>query len=503
MKDLFQQAVECEPAKRADFLRQVCAGDEPLRQELESLVANYTTRDSFLERPAYESAAQFFESQTADAEIGAIHGPYVVKQKIGEGGMGVVYLAQDTRLDRPVALKALAPQNTRDAQYRERLRREAKAAARLAHPGIATVYALEEFDEQLYIVSEYVPGETLQQRLRRGSLPVAELMDVAVQIARALTAAHEAGIVHRDLKPENIVATADGAVKILDFGLARSHGLAKEGPLSTPRLTAAGAFVGTPAYASPEQLLGADVDFRSDIFSFGVMLYELASGTHPFIAVDPVSTVARILEGEPALLSSVRAGLPLEFERIVKTCLRKERAQRYASTRALLSDLERLVSPAGSGAGNALVFRQPAASVSALWWWQFHQAFAAFGYYGMVYPLWRVKQWIPDPWDALFFFPALAAIGVAANLRFHLWFTSRFYPDQLAHQRRSVTAWVRTADALFVVLLLTGAAVIQRSHGPVAMLLVGVAVLSLVGFILIEPTTTRAAFEREGKGAEG
>ncbi len=219
-----------------------------------------------------------------------------VGSEIGRGGMGVVYLARDMRLDRPVAIKMLAPNYTRDAQQRERLKREARAAARLSHPSIATVYALEEFDDSVFIVSEYIQGPTLCQIMSKGRLPFDQVLDIAIQIARGLVAAHEEGIVHRDLKPENVVRTESGIVKILDFGLARVE--PKEGVAASPRLTQSGVFLGTPAYASPEQLHGSGVDRNTDIFSFGIMLYEMASGIHPFKAADSMSVMARILEAE-------------------------------------------------------------------------------------------------------------------------------------------------------------------------------------------------------------
>ncbi len=218
-------------------------------------------------------------------------GPYRIDREIGRGGMGVVYLAEDTRLHRSVALKALAPALLVDAKQKERLRREARAAASLSHPSIATVYALEEFEGDLYVVSEYVRGGNLRAYLEKGPLPLATLLEVAVQTAEGLAAAHEKGVIHRDLKPENIVRYEQGNVKILDFWIAL---LSTPDP-GTQRLTEVGTLIGTPAYMAPEQLEGESVDFRSDIFAFGILLYELACGSNPFESQTAISTIARIL----------------------------------------------------------------------------------------------------------------------------------------------------------------------------------------------------------------
>src|SRR5690606_10401336 len=201
--------------------------------------------------------------------------PYRIVRDIGRGGMGIVYLAEDTRLGRRVALKALPPDVAANPELRQRLRREARAAATISHPTIATVYALEEIDDHLFIVSEYVDGETVRHALARGPMAPARALGVVIQTARALGAAHDAGVVHRDLKPENVLLTAAGDIKVVDFGIAHLEGS------DATRLTRAGAMLGTPAYMAPEQLLGHDVDGRADIYAFGVLLNELLTGRHP------------------------------------------------------------------------------------------------------------------------------------------------------------------------------------------------------------------------------
>jgi eukaryotic-like serine/threonine-protein kinase len=486
LKDLFEAAYEKSPAERADFLDNSCSGDPSLKKEVEDLLAGYSL-GSFLEKPAHEAVPELFDAEAGETLTGTQLGPYEVGSEIGRGGMGIVYLARDMRLDRPVAMKMLAPQYTGDAQQRERLKREARAAARLSHPSIATVYALEEFDDSVCIVSEYIQGPTLWQIMSKGRLPFDQVLDIAIQIARGLVAAHEEGIVHRDLKPENVIRTESGIVKILDFGLARIE--SKEGIAAHPRLTQSGVFLGTPAYASPEQLLGSEVDRNTDIFSFGIILYEMASGKHPFKAADSMSVIARILEAEVPDISQTNPSVPGEFTRIVLRCLKKKPSERYASTRDLLAEMESLLI--------APVEQTAVSSGNPFWWWQFHQACAGFGYYAMLYPLWRVKQWLGGVEGSLLFFPALIAVGIAANLRLHLWFTSRYYVSELAEQRRSVAPWMRWADCLFIFMLVICAVRVHTLHAIIATLLMAVAMGALVGFWLIEPAAARAALDKQ------
>ena len=484
LKELFEAAHDKSPTERAAFLDNFCRGDPSLKKEVEDLTASYAS-GSFLEKPAWESVPELFDAQAAETLMGRRLGPYEVGSEIGRGGMGIVYLARDMRLDRPVAIKMLAPNYTRDAQQRERLKREARAAARLSHPGIATIYALEEFDDSVCIVSEYIQGPTLGQIMSKGRLPFDQVLDIAIQIARGLVAAHEEGIVHRDLKPENVIRTESGIVKILDFGLARVE--PKEGADAYPRLTQSGVFLGTPAYASPEQLLGSGVDRNTDIFSFGIMLYEMAYGNHPFKAGDSMSVMARILEAKVPDISQTNPLVPGDFARIVLRCLKKRPSERYANTRDLLAEMENLLS--------APVEQPAVLSGKPFWWWQFHQACAGFGYYAMLYPLWRVKQWLGGIEGSLLFFPALIAVGIAANLRLHLWFTSRYYVSELAEQRRRVAPWMRGADCLFIFMLVVCAVRLHTLHAIIATLLLAVAMGALVAFLMVEPVAARAALD--------
>ena len=499
--ELFHRALEQGAEGRDRFLDDACRGDPGLRAEVESLLAHHENSDpAVVPTPPEEARAAGDDAGAREPLVGRQLGPYRITRKLGEGGMGVVHLAEDTRLGRFVAIKALPPQFTGDERRRRRLRREARAAASLAHPGIATVYALEEYDDALCIVSEYVPGDTLRQELAGGPLPPADLLDTAIEIARALAAAHEGNVLHRDLKPENVIRSADAGIKIVDFGLARFDDPGAGGAASLTQLTAPGAMLGTPGYMAPEQIRGEDVDGRTDIFAFGVLLFELAAGRHPFSASGPVSTVARVLETAPPDLRQLAPTCPPVLEGIIRRCLQKDPAQRYGAARDLVDDLERIRrGPADSAARRhtaAAGGGDPAhgSRLSAVWWWQFHQRAAAVVYYAMLYPLWQVREWAPAPWGSVVFFAALAAVLVAANLRFHLSFTQRFTPAQLDLQQAQVAPWIRSADWLFVGLLLAATALIAGDHAGWASMTAAVGIVSALTFLVIEPTTTRAAF---------
>lgn len=518
LTELFHAALGQPPAQRDTFLDDACANDTALKRELRSLLAYHEDASRLLEPGESPTTDRRIESAEEPSLIGRTLGPYIVTRKIGQGGMGVVYQGEDTRLGRPVAVKALPPRLGRDEGRRERLRREARAAAALSHPGIATVYALEEFDGHLYIVSEYVQGETLREELARGPLRMPSVVTTAIEIAEALAAAHERGIVHRDLKPENVMRTSDGRVKILDFGLARFFDAVTDADAAAVRLTEPGAVLGTPGYMSPEQLRGVAADLRSDQFAFGAMLYELASGVHPFAASTAASTIALVIEADPKPLERVCRTAPVSLARIVARCLQKQREDRYATTRELVAALEavereavdssvRTPTAGGSGAADA--------APGALWWWQFHQVVVGLGYYAILYPMWQVRGWVPEVWASVrlaagdyvglgLFFAALVAVAGAANLRLHLWFTSRFYRAQLGSQRSRAAPWIRRADILLTAALLTAALLVGRAHGAVATLLVSAAVGFVVSFAMIEPATTRAAFRRSrGRGTSG
>jgi len=488
IKTLFTQAAAKSAEDRAVFLEKACGGDAELRDEIENLLAE-DRADDFLEKPVYAAAPGLFENATATGAaaenlVGKTLGPYEILRELGRGGMGVVYLGRDTRLDREAAVKLISPHGAYDARLYDRLRLEARAAGKLTHPGIAAVYALEECEAGLYAAFEYVEGRTLRELVAAGALHFSKAANIVIQAAEAISAAHAQGIVHRDLKPENIMLTGDGRVKILDFGLA---GIESAGGAGTG-LTQNGAFLGTPAYASPEQLLGHPVGYASDIFSLGVLFYELAAGRHPFGGDDSIVTIARVLQGDFEDPSAVNDAVPQAFDGIARRCLRKNPEDRYAGMNDLLADLR-----AFSSGGNhepRLQFH-----TKALFWWRFHQAAAGFCYYGMLYPLWRVKEWLGGVEGSILFFPALVAVGIAANLRLHLWFTSCFYRDNLGKQCRNVAGWIRRADWIFVVMLAATALRIHTLHAIIATLLMGAAVGALAAFYWVEPATAKAAFK--------
>ncbi len=268
--------------------------------------------------------------------IGSTISHYHITEKLGEGGMGVVYKATDTKLDRPVALKFLAPHLLRDDEGRKRFAREAKAAASLDHPNICTVDEIDEADGRTFIVMAFLEGRPLSERIAAGPLKLPEALSTAIQIAEGLEAAHEKGIVHRDIKPDNVMLMAGsrGLLKIMDFGLAQLAGSSK--------LTRGGSTLGTMSYMSPEQAEGADTDRRTDIWALGVVLYEMAAGQLPFRGDFDQAVVFSIMNEPPEPLTAVRTGVPKELERIVHKCLAKKVDERYQHADELLVDLQAL-----------------------------------------------------------------------------------------------------------------------------------------------------------------
>lgn len=279
---------------------------------------------------------------------------YVVEAMLGRGGMGVVYRARDTKLGRRVALKVLPPELVRDEDRRRRFVQEARAASAVNHPAIAQIYEIEEEGDLTFIVMEYIDGSTVRQLVERGELDVPSAIEVGVQVADALARAHEAGIVHRDIKSDNIMVTKDGHPKILDFGLAKLLDLSSGDPdatrAETLAFTQSGMVVGTVAYMSPEQARGLPADKRSDIFSFGVVLYEMATGKLPFQGQSALDTMHAIAFGETRPITTVRAGLPYSLQRIVDRCLQKKPEDRYHDMREVATDLKAVRRELDSGA---------------------------------------------------------------------------------------------------------------------------------------------------------
>jgi len=346
VKEIFNSAIAYGPEERSSFISQACSGDEELRGEVESLIASHEQSGSFIDQPAFEVAASLLAGERAELAPGYTIGSYQVISFISRGGMGEVYLAEDKRLGRKVALKLLPASFTANDDRLRRFEQEARAASALNHPNIITIYEIRKAAGSQLIATEYVEGETLRQRLARAPLTLSETLNIAIQIADALVAAHKAGIIHRDIKPENIMLRPDGYVKVLDFGLAKlseqvSPAVAAEAPTIQVR-TGSGIVIGTAGYMSPEQARGLSVDHRSDIFSLGAVIYEMLARRKPFEGETPSDTLASILKTEPPPLPRVVPGVPPELARIVNKSLRKDREERYQVVKDLWLDLKAL-----------------------------------------------------------------------------------------------------------------------------------------------------------------
>jgi dienelactone hydrolase len=330
--ELLEQALEVAPKDRPAFLDAACDEDQGLRSQVEKLLRAHEHADGFLAASALETAAAEIAQDLTGTLVGRTLGHYHVISRLGAGGMGVVYLARDVRLERMVALKFLPLHLILDEEQRIRFLREAKASAALEHPNIGAIHEIAEApDGQMFIVMGYYEGDTLKHRIQRGALMVKEAVDFARQIASGLSHAHGRNIVHRDVKPSNVLVTREGVVKIIDFGLAKFSGLS--------RITEAERVMGTLAYLSPEQARGEDVDQRTDIWSLGAVLYEMVSGQVPFQAQHREATIHCILEEKPKPLKQLRPDTPIEIERIVGRALQKDPKSRYASAAELLKDL--------------------------------------------------------------------------------------------------------------------------------------------------------------------
>jgi serine/threonine protein kinase len=350
VEDVFQAALDRPPQERAAYLDEACAGDDELKIEAVSLLSAHDEAGEFIEEPAIAQDARVLIGTEADVVIGRAVGPYRIVERLGTGGMGEVYLAQDTRLGRLVALKILHTYFASDDARLRRFQREARAASALNHPNILTIYEVGEADDVHFIATEFIDGQTLRELISVDGLllPLGQVLDIATQVASALEEAHAAGIIHRDIKPENIMRRADGLVKLLDFGIAKlteqypTESLS-EAPTIIKAQTEMGMVLGTVGYMSPEQARGLTVDERTDVWSLGCVLYEMLRGRAPFIGATRIDTLVAVLEREPPTLFQLAEDLPAELaqlQRVVIKALRKERAERYRNVSEMLADLK-------------------------------------------------------------------------------------------------------------------------------------------------------------------
>ena len=343
VKEIFESSLRYEGEERSGFLSSACSGDEPLRLEVESLIASHEKDGSFIDSPAYEAAAEMLVNER-DLKPGQKISHYEILSTLGKGGMGEVYLARDTRLDRNVALKFLPDAFSQDQERLRRFEQEARAASALNHHNILTIHEIGEVSNRRFIATEFVDGETLREKMTDGPLKIADALKIAEQIASALDEAHAAGIIHRDIKPENIMLRRDGIVKVLDFGLAKLLQKEEVGAEDGTRQliqTSAGMVMGTVAYMSPEQARGLAADARTDIWSLGAVLYEMIDGCAAFEGPTTSDLIVSVLEREPPPLGTDGDTAP-QMQRIVTKMLRKDRDERYQLVRDVLLDLKSL-----------------------------------------------------------------------------------------------------------------------------------------------------------------
>ena len=363
INDVIVCALERETFERAAIVKEACGNDVVLRLEVESLLASHEQAGDFLEQSVVGAAALLLVEDQLHLADGQQVNHYKILSLLGVGGMGEVYLVRDTALGRRAAIKVLPSRFTEDRDRFRRFQQEARAASALNHPNIITIYELGEFDSAQYLATEFIDGETLLQHVKHSrsdgvckessetgtGMKLSDVLDISIQLASALGAAHSAKIVHRDIKPTNIMVRRDGYIKVLDFGVAKLTEQFPEDPYADDELserdlisTKPGEVVGTASYMSPEQARGLAVDARTDIWSAGVVLYEMIAGHRPFEGRTRSDVIASILQKEPLPLGRYAPYAPAELERIVMRALRKSRNERYQTVQDLASDLKRL-----------------------------------------------------------------------------------------------------------------------------------------------------------------
>lgn len=480
VRDIFERAVDQPPDRIEQWVAHEAA-DPDVAAEVVSLLRHHTRAGTFLEAAVTERVPGVFDDEPVRAP-GERVGDYVIEREIGRGGMGRVYLATDSRLGRRVALKALRARAAGDESQRARLTREAQTAAGLRHPGICTVYALETISGDLFIAAEFIEGRTLREEIEAARRPTPdELTDTARELTAAVAAAHAAGITHRDIKPENVMRGVDGRLKVLDFGLAVADPVGVQ--VEEPRITMPGAVIGTPAYMSPEQLNGRAADTRTDVFALGVLLYEYATGAHPFAADAPLAMAGRILEHEPPSLSTLRPDVPRTLADAVSRALKKHPPDRFASAGEFLVALGRS-DPRDRGS-----HERPR-------WWITHMVAMLATYFVAVFAGWLVKEW-----DRIVGLPGFVLLAAAATtggvLRAHLLFAQRAH--DAATFRRELARWapvLMTTDlAIAAVLFLAGLWVAINGRPVPGVLTLALGLGIGLARVVVERLTTEAAFD--------
>jgi len=466
---ILERGLDLPATERDHFFTSEAGADAALLDELRALSRSYDRAEatSFIEEP--------LASAEPDLVLTTLYpgqriGPYEIVEEAGRGGMGVVYRARDTRLGRDVAVKCVA--EGASPSQKARLEHEARMAARISHAAIATVYALEEVEGQLFLVSEFVSGETLRARLAKGPIAGADLLRIARAIAEGLAAAHREGVAHGDLKPDNVIARGGGEVKILDFGLAEMR-------KGTVPVAAAGPIAGTPGYMAPEQLRGQPPDPRADVFAFGVLLFEMATGRHPF-ANDRGSLLEAALSNRAAFDTR---DLPSTIAAIVQRSLAPNPADRFPSAIELAAAFD-AVSPA----------LLPAVHGSrSVRWFLLHQRIVSALVAAMPVIAWIARPEFGRPWGSLVFLLTLAGATIVVALRLNADFMAREHPAELGRHLEKVGRRLWMAElALDVCALAAGMALADRIDWA-AGLLFGGAVASIIALSVIEPATTRAA----------
>jgi predicted Ser/Thr protein kinase len=483
-RELFELAVDLPAAEVQSWLAHQ-ESDPAIVAEVRSLLEHHTAAGVFLDEAVAGRVSDLLAEDTV-FEPGATLGGYIIQKEIGRGGMGRVYLATDQRLGRSVALKVLAPRFVRDEAQRARLRQEARAAASLNHPGICTIYALEEFEDHVVIAAEYIDGHRLREEISGGTRPSPrELIDAARELIAALAAAHGRGITHRDLKPENVMRTRTGHLKILDFGLALIE--PQVGSAAAMRMTTPGTLVGTPSYMAPEQLNGGRIDVRTDLFALGVMLYEFATGVHPFAADSGIALAARILESEPRPVATLRADLPRQLAFVIERCLKKKPEDRFASAGdVLLAITTDDLRPSGQG---------------GVGWWRNHLGAMLGLYFAAAAAGWLVKEWSHGVADPLFVVLALAAV-LGGVFRSHLLFTERTHDrGRVLGELARGGAVLTLVDIAIGVTLLFEGLWSTRSRSLSGVLIAALGLWFVIARVWIEPGTTDAAFGADRGGA--